>query len=102
MKRSLSVVFLSIVLCLQLLAAQTQPQQSGSGSSQSTQTSHQSKPQCTDNGTYVNSKGQTVKRPETCSAVPAGATAQCRDGSYSFSRSRRGTCSHHGGAAKWL
>lgn len=33
---------------------------------------------------------------------PAGATAQCRDGSYSFSRSRSGTCSHHGGVAAWL
>jgi hypothetical protein len=57
---------------------------------------------CTDNGTYVNSKGETVKRPETCSSAPKGATAQCRDGEYSFSHSRRGTCSHHGGVAKWL
>src|SRR6266851_5486926 len=62
----------------------------------------QEKPNCTNNGTYVNSKGQTVKRPENCSALPQGATAQCRDGTYSFSRSRRGTCSHHGGVAKWL
>ncbi|WP_289144502.1 DUF3761 domain-containing protein, partial [uncultured Bacteroides sp.] len=28
--------------------------------------------------------------------------ALCRDGTYSFSKSRRGTCSHHGGVAKWL
>lgn len=62
----------------------------------------QDKPNCTNNGTYVNSKGQTVPRPENCSAAPKGATAQCRDGSYSFSQSRRGTCSHHGGVAKWL
>ncbi len=32
---------------------------------------------------------------------PVGATALCRDGSYSFSQSRRGTCSHHGGVAQW-
>jgi hypothetical protein len=57
---------------------------------------------CTDNGTYVNSKGETVKRPETCSSAPKGATAQCRDNSYSFSHTRQGTCSHHGGVAKWL
>ncbi len=63
---------------------------------------NQPKPNCTSNGTYVNSKGQTVKRPENCSNPPQGATAQCRDGSYSFSQSRRGTCSHHGGVAKWL
>ena len=62
----------------------------------------QSKPKCTDTGTYANSKGETVKRPENCSEAPQGATAQCRDGSYSFSRSRRGTCSHHGGVANWL
>src|SRR5262249_26351548 len=31
---------------------------------------------------------------------PMGATAKCRDGTYSFSQSRRGTCSHHGGVAK--
>ena len=100
MKRRLSAVLFTVVLALQFLAAQTQPQPSGSGTQN--QTAQQAKPQCTDNGTYVNSKGQTVKRPETCSAAPAGATAQCRDGTYSFSRSRRGTCSHHGGVAKWL
>jgi uncharacterized protein DUF3761 len=35
-------------------------------------------------------------------SVPAGATARCRDGTYSFSRHRSGTCSHHGGVAAWL
>jgi Protein of unknown function (DUF3761) len=62
----------------------------------------QQKPKCTDGGTYVNSKGETVKRPENCSSAPQGATAQCRDGSYSFSQSRRGACSHRGGVAKWF
>ena len=57
---------------------------------------------CTNNGTYVNSRGETVKRPESCLSAPKEATAQCRDGTYSFSQSRRGTCSHHGGVAKWL
>lgn len=32
---------------------------------------------------------------------PSGATAMCRDGTLSYSRSRRGTCSHHGGVAVW-
>ncbi|MCC7134597.1 MAG: DUF3761 domain-containing protein [Gemmatimonadales bacterium] len=36
------------------------------------------------------------------SLPPSGATARCRDGTYSFSRSRRGACSHHGGVAMWL
>jgi hypothetical protein len=35
-------------------------------------------------------------------AAPAGATAQCRDGTYSFSQHHSGTCSHHGGVARWL
>lgn len=35
--------------------------------------------------------------------APAGAaTAKCRDGSLSYSRTHRGTCSHHGGVASWL
>lgn len=28
-------------------------------------------------------------------------TARCRDGSYSYSAHRSGTCSHHGGVAVW-
>jgi Protein of unknown function (DUF3761)/Glucodextranase, domain B len=58
-------------------------------------------PICT-NGTYVNSAGNTVCSPEQSPTAPAGATAQCEDGTYSFSESRSGTCSHHGGVAKWL
>jgi Protein of unknown function (DUF3761) len=33
---------------------------------------------------------------------PIGATALCRDGTYSFSRHHRGTCSYHHGVAIWL
>lgn len=31
-----------------------------------------------------------------------GATAVCRDGWISYSAHRRGTCSHHGGVARWI
>ena len=51
---------------------------------------------------YTNRAGQRVQSPTKSSTVPKGATAQCRDGSYSFSQSRRGTCSHHGGVGRWL
>jgi len=52
------------------------------------------------NGSYKNSQGNTVCRP---SANNAGrATAVCRDGTYSYSQNRRGTCSGHGGVARWL
>jgi uncharacterized protein YraI len=53
-------------------------------------------------GGYVNSRGKWVPSPCRSSSPPAGATAQCRDGTYSFSQSRRGTCSRHGGVARWL
>lgn len=51
---------------------------------------------------YINSRGVRVRRPVRSSTAPAGATARCQDGTYSFSQSRRGTCSHHGGVAEWL
>ena len=51
---------------------------------------------------YTNSRGERVQSPTYYSSVPKGATARCKDGTYSFSRSRRGTCSHHGGVAYWL
>lgn len=51
---------------------------------------------------YINSRGHCVHRPVRANRAPAGATAKCHDGSYSFSQSRRGTCSWHGGVAVWL
>ena len=33
--------------------------------------------------------------------APEGATAKCRDGSYSFAKTHRGACSRHGGVAEW-
>ncbi|CAN5722405.1 hypothetical protein BH11PAT2_BH11PAT2_09360 [soil metagenome] len=51
---------------------------------------------------YVNSSGNTVHSPAYSDTVPPGASAQCGDGTYSFSQHRRGTCSHHGGVAQWL
>lgn len=52
---------------------------------------------------YTNSRGRSVHSPAYSSGgVPAGATAICNDGMYSFSQSRRGTCSHHGGVNRWL
>lgn len=57
--------------------------------------------ECT-KGTYENSSGNIVCRPEESSTVPAGATARCADGTYSFSEHRSGTCSDHGGVAEWL
>ncbi len=54
------------------------------------------------NGTYENVAGDTVCRPFNSPVVPAGATAQCNDGSYSMSQNRQGTCSSHGGVRQFL
>jgi len=50
---------------------------------------------------YTNVDGNSVHSPMRMSHRPAAATAQCRDGSWSFSQHHRGTCSHHGGVASW-
>jgi hypothetical protein len=101
--RFLPGFLLAAILFSQQAVSQSQPPPpSGSGSTvTSNPKADSSKANCTSNGAYVNSKGQSVKRPENCSSAPTGATAQCRDGTYSFSQSRRGTCSHRGGVAKW-
>jgi Protein of unknown function (DUF3761) len=50
-------------------------------------------------GYYKNVSGRCVKRP---GSSPIGATAKCRDGTYSYSQHAAGTCSHHGGVARWI
>jgi hypothetical protein len=98
------ILLLALLLSSQQILSQAPSSAQPSASSASARTAkpNQGNIKCTDNGTYVNSEGQTVQRPENCSGPPREATAQCRDGSYSFSRNRRGTCSHHGGVARGL
>ncbi|PZS37779.1 MAG: hypothetical protein DLM62_17355 [Pseudonocardiales bacterium] len=55
-----------------------------------------------DADSYRNSDGKCVHRPQQAAGAPAGATARCTDGEYSFSQHRQGTCSGHGGVAQWL
>lgn len=43
-------------------------------------------------------KAATTTRPAD---APAGATAKCKDGTYSMSKTHSGACSHHGGVAEW-
>jgi hypothetical protein len=50
-------------------------------------------------GGYINVDGNCVQSP---SSNPSGASAKCRDGTYSYSQNRRGTCSRHGGVSEWL
>ena len=50
-------------------------------------------------GYYKNVSGHCVHSP---SSSPIGATARCRDGTYSYSEHASGTCSHHRGVARWI
>ena len=55
------------------------------------------------NNSYTNVNGSTVQSPaDSSNGIPAGASAQCGDGTYSFSMHHSGTCSHHGGVSQWL
>ena len=99
--------FLIAFALIQPAAPQAQPKTSPTPSA--SQSAHKAVPPATKAGPcgpdyYRNVDGLCVHRPvkNQNSGVPAGATAQCRDGSYSFSTHRRGTCSHHGGVATWL
>ena len=38
---------------------------------------------------------------ESQSDVPDGVTAVCKDGTYSYSKHHSGSCSHHGGVARF-
>lgn len=59
--------------------------------------------QLDEHGSYTNADGIQVHKPaHDKQGIPSGATAQCRDGTYSFSLNHRGACSHHGGVGEWL
>jgi hypothetical protein len=57
-----------------------------------------------EHGSYINKDGVRVHSPAHTKRgeQPVGASAQCRDGSYSFSRHHQGACSRHGGVSRWL
>jgi hypothetical protein len=76
---------------------------SGSFSSERS-TSNVSSPRKSENSIhyYTNVSGNRVQAPTYYDSPPAGACAQCGDGTYSFSQNRRGTCSRHGGVRVWL
>lgn len=59
-------------------------------------------PELSNDNYYTNVDGNQVHSPAYAPSQPSGASARCRDGTYSFSQNRRGTCSHHGGVAAWL
>jgi len=92
MKRA--VLFLLAALSYQTLFAQTTAQAN----------KQPAEAQLIEHGSYTNKDGNTVHRPAHSKSgqAPRGASAKCRDGSYSFSQHHRGTCSRHGGVSEWL
>lgn len=62
----------------------------------------------TSNSTNSGTTTTTTNSPKTSGPVvsqtgaPQGATAKCKNGSYSFSKTRSGTCSRNGGVLEWL
>jgi Protein of unknown function (DUF3761) len=44
----------------------------------------------------------TMPGPASTGAASAKATANCKDGTLSYSLQRSGACSHHGGVASWM
>ncbi|WP_396270699.1 DUF3761 domain-containing protein [Granulicella paludicola] len=91
------ITLLGLILPFLVAAQQPTPRSSGSTSPPSAPSVGPS------NGRhYTNSSGQLVHSPMGAPSAPAGATAKCGDGTYSFSQHARGTCSHHGSVAFWL
>lgn len=104
MKRLLGLLLLLAVF--QSCFPQAQPNTSPTPATQAT---NKADPSATISGScaadnYRSSNDVCVHRPVKAQTtlVPNNAIAQCHDGSYSFSQHRQGTCSHHGGVAKWL
>jgi len=76
----------------------------GHAKSPPAQVSEPDEAQLVEHGHYTNKRGEKVHGPAHTKddKTPTGASAKCRDGSFSFSHSHRGTCSRHGGVASWM
>jgi hypothetical protein len=48
------------------------------------------------------SRAPANDRAPSRAAVAGQPTARCKDGTMSYSRQHSGSCSHHGGVARWL
>lgn len=99
MKRSALAIIASLVFSLSAFAGGSQ---TSTHHGPATRAYHHSSTTHTHRRYYTNSSGHRVHAPVHALSTPAGATARCGDGSYSFSQHHRGTCSHHGGVGSWL
>jgi hypothetical protein len=97
-------IYLFLALTLGVSHAVAAQQTPSYPAPQATQSVTNGSTQLIEQGSYVNRDGVVVHDPAhtVSGAVPPGASAQCRDGSYSFSLHHSGTCSHHGGVSQWF
>lgn len=103
MKKSVSIFALAFLLTGSAFADSATPSSTFTESQAQTSHTAPNEGDLESHGHYVNKQGVSVHSPSKSKSgrVPAGASAQCGDGSYSFSRHHSGTCSHHGGVATW-
>ncbi|XYJ09452.1 DUF3761 domain-containing protein [Telluria sp. B2] len=112
--RTLSAVLLALALASSLAHAQRAPDQAPLPRYQLVEPAEQKQAlhpraepdeeQLLSRRHYTTRDGRRVHSPSKTQGdvAPAGASAKCRDGTYSFSQNRRGTYSHHGGVRSWL
>jgi hypothetical protein len=96
-----SLAFALLITPTLSVAKETSPDKSNPTQSQQATTDTSD---LTTNKYYVNKSGEVVHSPTKTQSgkAPAGASAKCRDGTFSFIKHRSGTCSHHVGVADWL
>jgi len=52
--------------------------------------------------TATPAKREASESKSRANTDPSGATARCKDGTYSHAQTHQGACSRHGGVAEWL
>jgi hypothetical protein len=91
------------ILAAVLAAASGAAAQSSLGATQTARTTHTEPTHLLSTackaGYYKNVSRHCVRSP---GKDPAGTSARCVDGSYSYSQHASGTCSDHGGVARWI
>ena len=94
----------ALALALGVAAAKPQAPSASAASAASPSPATPQESQLVEHGHYVNKSGAVVHSPAhtVTGSAPAGASAKCRDGTFSFSQHHSGTCSHHGGVASWI
>lgn len=65
-----------------------------------TTTASDSAGKATSPGFTINTNGKTL--PASTATIPEGATAKCKDGSFTFEPKKATTCSGHMGVAQWF